>query len=82
MKRGCAWASVLILFTSFSSCGQSLPRDPARNEADSRAARVLSSLCPSVAVADTTSQAYRLEERMAEYGVPGVSIAVVHNGRI
>jgi CubicO group peptidase (beta-lactamase class C family) len=39
-------------------------------------------LTPSIQVAGEPVPAYSLEERMADHGVPGVSVAVVHVGRI
>jgi CubicO group peptidase (beta-lactamase class C family) len=47
-----------------------------------RVARVTASLSPAVAVEGRPATAWPLAERMAQYKVPGVSIAVIDSGRI
>ena len=76
------WAVVLVVIATFSASGQSFQVDKVRSKADDRAAKVLNSLLPRTSVADAVSRPYDLEERMAEYGVSGVSIAVLHHGQI
>src|SRR5690606_19351846 len=46
------------------------------------ATRALGNLGPSVAVGGHVASTYTLEERMRFYGVPGVSIAIINEGRI
>ncbi|HKS25712.1 MAG TPA: serine hydrolase domain-containing protein [Thermoanaerobaculia bacterium] len=54
----------------------------APNGGDPRAAKVLSSLAPAFDVAGRTPVRWTLDEEMAKYQVPGVSIAVVDGDRI
>ncbi|HEY3887995.1 MAG TPA: serine hydrolase domain-containing protein, partial [Caulobacteraceae bacterium] len=57
------------------------PRDPAANT-EARAARVENDMVPPVLVAGEPIPPATLADRMAALHVPGVSIAVIHKGRI
>jgi CubicO group peptidase (beta-lactamase class C family) len=57
------------------------PRDPAAN-AEARAARVENDMVPPVLVAGEPVPPATLADRMAALHVPGVSITVIHKGRI
>jgi len=57
------------------------PRDPAAT-AEARAAWVENDMVPAVLVAGEPAAPARLADRMAALHVPGVSIAVIHKGKI
>ena len=57
------------------------PRDPAAS-AEARADRLEHAMLPAVLVAGETTAPVSLAARMAALHVPGVSIAVIHQGRI
>ena len=70
--------TVIILLTLllFQSCGE----EPKTNPALENIKKVETGLTtPIYIVGDST---WSIEERMEHYGVPGVSIAVIHNGEI
>src|SRR3982751_2309860 len=72
----CAPRSDAQTDTSAATAAASAPADTARIE------RVLRGLRPSVEVVGRPAAQWSLAERMANYKVPGVSIAVVEGGRI
>lgn len=55
---------------------------PSPNDSVARIARVLHGLRPRVEVDGATPVRWSLQERMAAYHVPGVSIAVIDSGRV
>lgn len=59
------------------SCNQA---DPKQTLSDNRSEEVETNLIPPVYIEGT--ETWTIEERMEHYGVPGVSIAVIHNGEI
>lgn len=68
---------VLILASAPSLLGQSVATD-----LESRIRTVETSLRPAADRADTTGIRWTLEGRMAHYGVAGVSVAVIADGRL
>lgn len=68
---------LLIVITAQALWGQAVATD-----LESRIRQVETSLRPGEDRADTTGIRWTLEERMAHYGVAGVSIAVVEDGRL
>lgn len=57
--------------------------EPAQNsDADARAKRVIDCLLPPVLVQGESRECKTLAARMGELQIPGVSIAVIHDGRI
>lgn len=66
--------AVLIVATVFAS--------PTSGDTDTRIQRVVSGLLPETAFRDRYSPPAPLAERMAYYHTPGVSIAVIDDGRI
>jgi len=73
----CRTAAVLISIGYPGMLAAQVPADQA-----ARVARIERSLAPAVAVAGRPVPLATIEERMARYGVPGVSIAVLDSGRI
>ena len=63
-----------------AACGRGAP--PATPSPEADIARVTTTLRAPVRLAGTPPVAYALADRMAHYKVPGVSIAVVQDGRI
>ena len=69
----------LMLMLSTLGCARSAALTPASGAGSER---VVTSLRPAVEVSGRLPVRWTLAERMSRYGVPGVSIAVVDNGRI
>lgn len=69
----------MVLFLFLSSCGGSTSEGPIVTE---RIAAVESNLLPDVVEPGSTPTSMLLADRMAYYNVPGVSIAVINDGRI
>jgi CubicO group peptidase (beta-lactamase class C family) len=59
-----------------------IPAQAAQTAIEQRIERIRSALLPPVLVQGEPIQASDLSSRMRELGVPGVSIAVIHDGRI
>ncbi|UCH63730.1 MAG: beta-lactamase family protein [Fidelibacterota bacterium] len=76
----------LVLFSivvcSFVQCAKPRGTTDRRIEPEVRIERILAGLRPSGTLNDTTFSTFTLDDRMAHYNVPGVSIAVIHEGRI
>ncbi|MGH7541177.1 MAG: serine hydrolase domain-containing protein [Gemmatimonadota bacterium] len=68
---------ILILATAHALWGQAVATD-----LESRIRVVEAGLRPATDRADTTGIRWTLEERMAHYGVAGVSVAVIEDGRL
>lgn len=57
-------------------------RAPGERGAAERAARTAGLLAPAVAPSSADLPRYSLEERMRFYGVPGISMAIINEGRV
>lgn len=76
---------VIVVVPLLTACRPTVPAVTADVVPDNDAARVekvLSSLAPAVDVEGRTPVRWTLDDTMAKYQVPGVSIAVVDRGRI
>jgi CubicO group peptidase (beta-lactamase class C family) len=71
---------VTAYLTTQSAVAQNSPAIPA--EVQQHIQHVVYGLLPAVVIKDSSNQTHTLAERMKEMHVPGVSIAVIHNGDI
>lgn len=71
--------SMFWCLLAVATCSTTSSSDPAL---EARIKRVVSGLHVRQSVESLPEEKWRLEERMAHYGVPAVSIAVIHDGRI
>ncbi len=72
--RSMVWGSLAV-----SACSTTGDSDPAL---EARIERVVSGLHVRQSVESVAAEKWTLEQRMAHYGVPAVSIAVIHDGGI
>ncbi|HEX7123887.1 MAG TPA: serine hydrolase domain-containing protein [Gemmatimonadaceae bacterium] len=76
-------AGTAVLIVVATRDGRSAaPRPAEAHEMVPRAAHALRYLIPTAAFSGAPASLYTLEERMGYYGVPGVSIAIINEGRI
>lgn len=76
-------ASVAVFIAFAAGGGRSAaPRAAEAHEMVPRAAHALGHLTPATTLAGAPASLYTLQERMAFYGVPGVSIAIINDGRV
>jgi CubicO group peptidase (beta-lactamase class C family) len=75
---------ILVALFALVACGDLSQRDDSAEPGDheARIARVIGGLHPGSAPEGEPLVDHTLQERMAHYGVPGVGIAVIHQGRI
>jgi len=72
--------SLVICCTACSLRAQTTPK--MSPEIQQHIAHVTAGLAPSVVMKDAPNQAHTLADRMAALHIPGVSIAVIHNGTL
>ncbi len=75
------WVRSGVLSSEPRPIGPVAPRDPAAS-AEQRISRIETWMVPPVIVQGEAAQKATLADRMAALHVPGVGVAVIHNGRI
>ena len=74
--------AAVTLAAGSASAAQAQGSGPVAPAASAHITRVLHGLRPNVEVTNRAPERWRLEDRMAHHRVPGVSIAVIENGRV
>lgn len=86
LRGGYAYVLTVLAIAPAGSCGSTVPNsgsDPGdRGDVEYRIQRVISSLTEVIRVQGEPAKTHTLSERMAYYGVPGVSVAVLANGKL
>ncbi|UCD76031.1 MAG: beta-lactamase family protein [Phycisphaerales bacterium] len=83
MRNAAIGPLMMLMSLSFSCTGDSGPGDEGKaNEPDVRIKRIMRSLRSAQGDEEQPTGEFTLEDRMAHYCVPGVSIAVIHNGSV
>ena len=80
MKGFLAVASVAAVFV-LGACSPPSP-DEDTNSIEARIARIENGLMPVVHIVGTDPVTFNLEDRLAEFGIPGISVAFVADGEI
>jgi CubicO group peptidase (beta-lactamase class C family) len=78
-------ALAVSMFVSFVACGSTASKEPLTEsdaDIDAQVERIVSSLTHTIRVKGEELRRYELADRMAHYGVPGVSVAVFQNGEM
>ena len=72
--------SLLLIFFAATSC--TTVNESSRAKLNSRVERIENSLVPRIQIKGQEVPRYNIIERMAELGIPGLSVAFVSNGKI